>query len=393
MKGIWIICLWAIAAGASAQNVPPQNIRSLSYRTGSEAAGLMRDLTSQPLELTTEAPIGVDLPKFTSAQPLFAQWITPMTPQGRLWLALDCRADGQPYETLYFDSNADGSLKDETPITARLSSQSRADFGPVSVTFRGKEGLVIYSLNLKFQDDGKKKAACAISACCYQGQLVVGDVNLDCVLVDYNANGTFDDRSADPGQSDRLYLRKNGQSDWGVQVLADCMAIDSGMCRVEISHGGSRICLTDATNMKFGKFRVPAGLARLSIKSERGRFIFQNGQVTGTLPTGRYSITDWTIEQKDFAGRTWRIQAYIRNDKGIFDIEESSEMPLAVGFPIVSKIDVKPSGKSYQLNHSFVGQLGEQFYITCDGRRPPPPRIHITNPKKSFSRVYSLKYG
>lgn len=393
MKRTWfwrILATWlALAVPAAAE----QDEQQLRYLAGPAASAMIADAASQPLTLTTEPPLDVKVPEFKATEPLFAQWATPMTSAGYIWLALDRSVIGQPYDTLYIDSNLDGSLKDETPIVGKASGKFATRFGPVTVVFPRKDGKVRYELELKFSSNGQQQTACVISACCYQGQVTLGGEKLECVLVDYNANGTFDDKSPDPAQADRLRLKKVGQGEWNVQPVSDAVAFGEKTWRLDIAASGARISFADAAGMKFGKLRIPEGITKMTIIGPRGRFTFEGSQTAGRLPVGNYRVIDWLVEQKDNVGRTWRIQAYVRGDKGAFDIAENGERTLEVGLPITSKIEVQKFSGGYRLNHNFVGRLDEQFYITCDGRRAPPPKVHVWNAKKTYNRLLPLAYG
>ena len=96
-----------------------EQIQWLSYRS---SADLRRQTRIRPggqtLKVSTEKPDDPGLPSLTSPDPLFAKWPTPMIPGGHLWLALDTSRKGGPYDRLYIDSDADGSLADEAAVKA-----------------------------------------------------------------------------------------------------------------------------------------------------------------------------------------------------------------------------------------------------------------------------------
>ena len=106
-----LILDWNVLAGTAFA----QTEQWLEYHTSNDGRAY------HPMELTTNPPPGVALPKL-NAPPYFARWLTPMDPAGGRWLCLDRTRKSGPYDRLFIDSNGNGRLDDETPIKARLDS-------------------------------------------------------------------------------------------------------------------------------------------------------------------------------------------------------------------------------------------------------------------------------
>ena len=90
----------------------------LGYRHSSDSARIVGKTPGQALELSADKPTGLDVPEFNNPAPLFAKWKSPLAPNGFLWLAFDSSGKTDQYDQLYIDTDADGSLADETPVRA-----------------------------------------------------------------------------------------------------------------------------------------------------------------------------------------------------------------------------------------------------------------------------------
>jgi len=110
--------------------VTAQQEQWLQYHCSREADQILGAMGSQSLELSAQRPAGV-----------FAQWPTPMVKSGRLWIALDRTHEQGPYDSLYIDSNGNGSLDDETAAASYRTDQRSTNFGPVKVIFEVEDGI------------------------------------------------------------------------------------------------------------------------------------------------------------------------------------------------------------------------------------------------------------
>ena len=138
---------------------------------------------------------------------------------------------------------------------------------------------------------------------------------------------------------------------------------------------------------------MPSELADITFVGENGQFAFHPTDGRARMPVGRYRVLNWSVQQTDEKGRSWRLAAHNYGDKGVFDFEEADEPNLAVGQPVISQVAVQRSRTSCRLTHRFTGRLDEEVDITCDGRRPPAPKIRITNADGSYNKLFSLEYG
>lgn len=364
----------------------------LAYRCSPQARNVTGEGDSLSINLARERPVDVDLPQFKDRTPLFGKWQTPMVKGGFIWLAFDRSRKNGPYDLLYIDSNANGSLKDETSIAAWQRQSYTTQFGPAALTFPGDDGPVTYHLNLEFYGYDRDRARAYVSSGgWYEGTVKIGDQSHECWLIDYNVNGTFNDKALDPSECDRIRVKKAGK--WSTYYTGNFLPVHGKIYGMAIARDGAYVKFAEATDVKFGQFRAPASIKGVILGGENGKFNLEPKSDALPVPVGKYRIVEWTIEQKDDKGRAWRIKAYGSDDKSTVVITEAGEQCPAIGLPISSKLDVQGQGKTYQIRHEFTGQLGESIDVTCNKERPAAPKVHIVNADGSYNKTFSLEYG
>ena len=204
--GISVLILTS-AAGA-------QDEQWLQYHSEREAQRIIGDMASSRLEVTSEKPQDVQLPKFKGTQQFFTKWSTPMVESGQLWIALDRTHEQGQWDRLFIDSNGNGHLNDETAITAYRTDQYYTYFGPVKVVFEGEDGPVTYHLNFQFYNRNERSRGLYVySGGWYEGDITVAGAKKHCTLIDQNANGTFNDKSLNAAECDRIRIGKKGGRD------------------------------------------------------------------------------------------------------------------------------------------------------------------------------------
>ena len=63
-------------------SAPAQDEQWLQYHSARELGLLGGGMQPQPLEISSEKPLGVGLPQFKVENPFFAKWPTPMAKNG-----------------------------------------------------------------------------------------------------------------------------------------------------------------------------------------------------------------------------------------------------------------------------------------------------------------------
>lgn len=394
MRNIAHICL-AVGIGllVMTSQAPAQEEQWLQYHSAREPGLLGGGMQPQTLDLSTEKPSGVDLPQFKVESPFFAKWSTPMAKTGYLWIALDRTHKQGPYDLLYIDSNGNSRLDDETAAAAyRMMDQNNAYFGPVKVIFQIEDGPVTYHLNFRsYAYDERNRGLYASSGGWYEGDITVGAEKRHCVLFDYNANGTFDDKSTNAAECDRMRIGKQGDQD--TRFVGNYIEVDGVLYQPEIARDGACIKLTRAEDMKFGSVRLPEAVTQLSANGENGLFTRKPEKGIASLPVGQYRIYDWLIDREDDKGTQWRLQGSGAAETSVFDIAEGQETVLSIGEPVVATLEASENEGTHSFRHMLKGRDSERIELTRDGAQPQAPKVRIRSADGAYDRTYSFQYG
>ena len=372
--------------------VPAQQEQWLQYHSSREVGQMLGEAGSQTIELSTEQPAGVKLPQFKGNKQLFAKWPTPMVKSGWLWIALDRTHEQGPYDSLYIDSNGNGGLDDETAAAAYRTDQQSAYFGPVKVIFEVEDGPVTYHLNFRSYQYGTDDNTLYISSGgWYEGDITVGAEKKHCVLVDYNTNGAFNNKSANAAECDRIRIGKQGGQD--TLFTGNYIKIDETLYQPEIARDGACIKLTKAENVSFGSVRLAESITQFSANGENGLFILKPEKGVALLPVGKYRVYDWAVERQDEKGTNWKLKGNGLSEKNIFDITEDKQAELSIGEPIVATLDASEREGTHSFRHSMKGRAGERIELTRNGAQPQAPKVNIKSADGTYDRTFSFQYG
>lgn len=366
-----------------------QDKQKLQYIYSREPRTIAIDISMPYIESCKEVPDSNRLPELNE-DPLIYKWITPLAKDGYLYIALDRAGRRSERDLLYIDSNSDGRLSDESAVRAYRVTRQHPYFGPVEIKFETLAGPVVYHLNFRLCDHGNKLLRIS-SAGWYEGPITIDQDEKYCVLIDHNANGTFDDKSLDPGKADRIRIGEKNNRD--TLVFGDYVTVGGLLYQPEVTDSGTYIKFTKAQNVKYGKVRMPEIISEFSACGQNGlyEFIPENG--IGSLPVGQYCINSWILERKDNSGARWKLQAGLVPKEGVFEVSENTVTELKIGEPISSTVMAQKRGNGYSLNLKFMGRLGEPIKLTRNGSRPPVPKLRIKSEDGQYNRIFSFKYG
>ncbi|MBN1507112.1 MAG: hypothetical protein JW955_09725 [Sedimentisphaerales bacterium] len=374
----------AVAAGA-------QDEQWLQYRSAREASQITGSLYTIQVELSGERPAGVELPSFAGEAPFFGKWSTPMVESGGLWIALDRAAESGLHGLLYIDSDGDGRLDDENPETAYRIDQYNAYFGPVKVVFQVEDGPVTYHLNVRFYGPNANRRLYVSAGGWYEGDIVVGDKKKHCVLLDYNANGTFNDRSPDPQQCDRIGITEKNVAN--AVFVGRYLEVDGTLYEPEIARDGACVKLAKAADVKYGTVRLAEGVSALSAGGENGQFALKPENGVARLPAGKYRVAEWTLERNDDGGAQWKLRGTASSGFSSFNVSETGEAALEIGEPVVAVVQATAREGTYSFNQSLKGRHGERIELTRNGAQPQAPRLTIRSKDGTYDRTFSFSYG
>jgi hypothetical protein len=364
----------------------------LQYHSSREAGQILGDAGSQTIQLSSEQPAGMKLPKFKGKNQFFAKWPTPMVKSGFIWIALDRMHEQGLYDTLYIDSNGNGQLDDEAAVAAYRTDQRSAYWGPVKVIFEVEDGPVTYHLNFKaYQPRTGGCELFASSGGWYEGDVTVSEEKKHCVLFDYNANGTFNDKSANAAECDRIRIGKQGEE--STLFTGNFIMVDEILYQPEIARDGACIKLTKAEGVKFGTVRLPESITQFSANGENGLFILKPEKAVASLPAGKYSVYDWIVERQDEKGTNWRLKGSRLGERNAFEVTEDLQAVLSIGEPIIATLDSSESEGTHSFRHSMVGRALERIELTRNGAQPQAPKVRIVSADGTYDRTYSFQYG
>ena len=367
-----------------------QDEQWLQYQSSREANRIIGRVSGRYIDVMYEQPKGIELPELNCNKPLFVRWTTPMVEAGGLWIALDRSRGSGPCDRLFIDSNRDSNLKNETLVKAYRADSRHAYFGPVKVTFEGENGTITYHLNFILCDHEPRRLRVSPGGW-YEGDITVEGARKHCVLIDYNANGAFDDKSLEAVDCDRIQISKQGRQD--TRFVGNYVEVDGVLYEPEIARNGAYIKLTKAKDVKLGNVRLPESITEFSAGGENGLFNIKPENETGSLPVGKYRINYWVIERKDEQGQPWKLQASSSSDKGSFDIMEDQETELSIGEPIISTMAVRNRSGTYSFSQNLKGQLDERISLTRNGARPAAPKLHIKSEDGAYNQTFDFRYG
>lgn len=363
----------------------------LQYRSAREASQIAGALRTIQLDLAEEKPPGLELPESAGAGTVFAQWPTPMAASGSLWIALERAADSGSAGSLYIDCDGDGRLDDEAACAPYRIDQYNAYFGPVKVIFQVEDGPVTYHLNARFYTSGASSRLYVSAGGWYEGDITVGGTKQHCTLLDYNANGTFNDRSPDPAQCDRIRISEKNTTD--SVFVGKYLEIGDTLYQPEIARDGAFIKLAEATGVTYGTVRLAETVSQLSAGGANGQFTLRPEKGAVKLPLGKYRITEWILERQDDSGAQWKMQGIGTADAGSFEVSETEETALEIGEPVVAVVQSAQRAGTYNFNQELRGRRGERITLTRNGAQPQAPRLNIRNQDGTYDRTFSFSYG
>ncbi|MHC4085348.1 MAG: hypothetical protein ACYSWZ_02890 [Planctomycetota bacterium] len=388
-----ILCLMVVTSLALGFFVSPaeaQERQLLEYRSAREASRTIGSLSRKPLTAIHERPQDVELPEFESREPLFYLWSTPMVKAGSLRIALDRSDTSKVRDRLFIDSDGDGSLKDETAVIAHKTSSQHASFGPVKVVFEGEDGSITYHLNFSLCDHGRRLLYITPGGW-YEGTITVGEKERHCILIDRNVNGTFNDKSMNAEDCDRIQIGKDDNK--GTRFVGNYLEIEGDLHHLEVARDGAYVKLTAAEDVTFGNVKMPESITEFAAGGENGLFVSKPEDGVCSLPVGQYLIDHWTTERKDDAGNRWKLQGSSFSESGRFSVSEAEEVKLSIGEPVISTLTTRDRRGNRSFSQSLAGKLKESINITRSGKRGPAPTLHIKSKDGTYDKTFAFKYG
>ncbi len=362
----------------------------LQYRTSENARDIVGG-SSKFHRPEREKP-ALSLPALSSETPLFVKWTTPMDPAGFRWIVFDKKNKFGLCDILYFDTNGNGRLDDDAKVEGRQSNQYEVEFGKVPVLFQTPDGTITYHLNVRFYSYSQDSTYIyTYAGGWYEGQVEIAGQKQRCVLLDYNVNGTFNDKSED-FDADRIVI--GPEEDKLEAYVGNYLEYKEALYRPEIARDGAFVELTPAPDVAYGTISLPEGVTEFSAGGLNGMYSRQvaGGQVR--LPEGQYRIYKWTMSRKDAKNIEWRMEGSYPSREERFTVAKDASVELTkIGEPVFSRLSLYQDDPSFSFNQQLQGQLGERISLYRSNRQAPAPKVHIRNKTGEYDRTFSLEYG
>ena len=400
-------CVILVSFVGLAGNASGQQEQWLRYRCETEPYDFIGRTWKQDTNATSKPPAGVKLPELGDDAPFFVEWETTMAKKP-VWVALVRSKKKGKYDTLYIDSNLDGSLADEKSIKASSADvydkgkRYAGEFQLVKLLFPGKDGPITYHLNVDYSFDKRySKDVSFSSAGWYEGSVTIGGKKYWCTLVDRNDNGRFGE-SCEPNWGDRIWIapKINGKfttDDNKVMKVrvGRLVEVDGKFYSLQIAPDGAYVIFDSPEKIETGKIQLGKDVNEFSVFGKEGNFyrIAKDG-LAENIPVGKYNLLGYVIRRKDKSGAHWEIrETHAYNEKS-FVVEPGKTVTLKVEEPFVCVVSVTGNGeKKHHINMNIESAKEDRVDVARNGSRPDAPKVRITSADCSYDKTFSLEYG
>jgi hypothetical protein len=481
--GIAAAALLAVASAARAES-SPLDLKRLEPADPAQA-GPPSQLTyrlAQPQHFFAAIGQGVavprdaqsDLPEFSrvvTKEPAKYQAGEPFRGVARLGdhfygFALDTAdAEANEFNRLRFDVNRNGDLTDD-PVIEGSRPEGRypegywvCRFPRVDLTievdgarsdysffFSAQSAFVQFGMPLAAQAEAAESkrdvryVSAGLQAACYrEGQVEVGGKTRRVVLIDFNSNGRFDDRTEvreigggirpvfgdvllwDPESTPMSPL---GAYDRMQSQVARFAPIDGRLYELSISPGADRLTLSSAT-VSVGRVTLPSDGFRATVYGEAGLMRVEGDRAEPVpVPAGTWKLLSYTIDRTGYdegeepapdaessalqslAGALLqsaapKAAAYTRltavSSGEAFEVRKDETIRLPFGppyRPVVTASKPLRPGERAQLGLALVGRGGERCSsLMVKGKRPDKPQFTILSPDEEEVATGNFEYG
>ena len=208
------------------------------------------------------------------------------------------------------------------------------------------------------------------------------------MLIDYNVNGAFNDKSIDPGQCDRIRIDDEGGRD--TRYVGNFIEVGDKLYKPEIARDGACITLTEATDVVFGAVRVAENITSFGAGGVNGLFLRKPENGIVKLPVGDYRVEHWSIVRNDDEGAKWELRGrcrrrprglYRRAGPGEGASDRRADLLRGPVPPerLVLYVQPKPAGSSRRADHADPQRLAARRRPSCgSGAATEPMTGHLS---------------
>jgi hypothetical protein len=146
-------------------------------------------------------------------------------------------------------------------------------------------------------------------------------------------------------------------------------------------------------DVAYGSLSLPESISHFAAEGKNEIIEIKPDKGIGKLPVGKYHSRLWKAERKDDNGNEWVLTGQNFSTLSPFEINDSNQIKLDIGEPIVATVDARKSGSIYSFNQIIKGRSDEDIVLTRNGSRPRAPKLNIKNKDGTYDRTFSFSYG
>jgi hypothetical protein len=324
---------------------------------------------------------------------------------------------------LYIDTNLDGDLSDEKPITGKRMKSSEFlgwsagySFGTVPAPQSRPAGNPASPAKAaaNMQVTVMNGMYAVIAPVSYRsGQIQVGKKKYQVRLVDSNYDGRYDGtvrftrNDYRAMKADCLVVDRNGDGEFEASYDKDAevfplpkmLSFGDTYYSIQVAIDGSSITL-EKTAPKFGTLDVGQADTELLLWSESGIHQLKGSNGKWKLPAGRYSCWSLSLSRKDQKKNKWTLFCRGQTGKLLdFEVEPDKVTSFKLGPPLTLEPTVKIGRVLFRrtatVSATAVGQSGEQYLAGAQKNEEmqPAPTIKFVDASGKTIESGKLEYG
>jgi hypothetical protein len=364
----------------------------------------------------------------------------------RLFVLDKQKEDAKFYNRIYFDSNGNNDLTDDSVLdgTIRFETNNQycnVEFPAVDTKIKVDNQSLPFSFSpsifgfmleqLEKSEFDEKSVSRNISFmvnlnCSYTGEFKIGNQKYSVILGDSNCNGKFNDRFSvlkfkkpPPGRM-RVYGRGDGFfittgdkiDSFDLQVCGDLLLVKDKLFKVSISTAEGKMTLMPVTG-NLVSLQLATDTERISLYTEDEKHCLMAFQPNKKIkiPAGKYRIFNYQIFKKDKQGDLWRLNATATTESPWVTVEGKGKSVVELGEPYMPLVDVRVRENSSRASigfdiegkaKEFVTDLshisGDQTQIPLSeeenlGHRPKEPTYKVVKTDGEVVTQGSFEYG
>lgn len=358
------------------------------------------------------------LPKVVSEKAMFEAYrIDGDGAEGAVAIILDeSKGTGKGFDTMYIDRNRNGDMTDDEPIKFSAPEKDYAtiytDWVSVVCKQGGKDSTCANPIQLRMQvykSNGTLRLYPQRKGS-WKGVIESNKGEIECVLVDYDCDGIYGERSAGDSSGDYFFADTNACGKviiypWGSHGASLCNVTKIGSRYYEISVPpvGNKLTIAPYTG-PMGKLMVKgedingmkAGASQVMVSGNTGSYNFTSGAESGvSVPAGEYKVQycSMNLQAKDgtgkmFIGFSLDKKVNVEPDKTA-ELAIGGKMTMAIN-PEKTRMGLRP-GMSEIINWNIT--IGDKITLSTFGDQSPQQTPKINFYDKSGKLLHSTTAG